>query len=271
MHVHLQKSFTYFRLAKKLEVHLYHSAPTKEDYVDSSSLKKRLQMIMCVVGVRKSSDSVSQATTSKAHSGHNSQFNHFPVSAALSQSPSSLSSPAPNRKTTDRRKVSWTQNEIKAFLSALRNITGFIDKKDVIEHISENVKTKNYNQCYDFPRNVKIRVEVSQTATPEENAIYNIFEKYDKDKFINNPTNNNSNDIVEGVDNNKFDSLLKDATTDNVDIGDTNAAMLSPSKNSRSPSSAPIADNDIEIISIATTNSNDSDYISDGHDDQSRV
>ena len=40
-------------MAKKLEEHLYRSALTKEEYVDQSTLKKRLQMIAHGLGVPK--------------------------------------------------------------------------------------------------------------------------------------------------------------------------------------------------------------------------
>lgn len=61
-------SFFSFRLpfmAKRLEEHLYRSAETKEEYLDPSTLKKRLQMIAHGLEVHRSSSSGSTKETSK--------------------------------------------------------------------------------------------------------------------------------------------------------------------------------------------------------------
>jgi hypothetical protein len=46
-------------MAKKLEEHLYRSAQTKDEYIDQTTLKKRLQMIAHGLGVPKSGASTS--------------------------------------------------------------------------------------------------------------------------------------------------------------------------------------------------------------------
>lgn len=45
-------------MAKKLEEHLYRSAQTKDEYIDQTTLKKRLQMIAHGLGVPKSGGGV---------------------------------------------------------------------------------------------------------------------------------------------------------------------------------------------------------------------
>ena len=96
----------------------------------------------------------------------------------------------------------------------------------MFEYIANKIKTKTYRQCYDFPRNLKYRVEVSHTAIPEEHAIHNILKKYNENKVIDssncatkedsdNDSCTSSHDRDNDIICDDPDSTLKEDTTSN--------------------------------------------------------
>lgn len=165
-------------------------------------------------------------------------------------------------KQRDKQKGPWSQNEIEIFLSALRSFSfnGFMEKKNLFEHISNELKTRNYKQCYDFPRNIKRRFEASQSVTPEEYVIYAIFKKYEKDQVFQNSTkNSNDNDRS-----NKSSSSFKDATTNNT----SHAVLL---QHSPSPLSELKTNKEHKSNSISTINLDCDAYNSDENEEHCLV